>query len=184
MLEVNFNPFPGITTERLVLRQITTGDVNEILFLRSDAEVMKYINKPPAQSLDDAMKFVQMIEDAVNNNTGISWAITLKDDNTMIGNIALWRLIKEHYRAEIGYILHPQHWGNGIMNEALAAVVDYAFNTMKLHSIEADINPDNIASQLLLERNNFLREAYFKENFYYDGQFLDSAIYSLLAPKQ
>ncbi len=182
MLEVNFTPFPTITTERLVLRQATFEDINEVLFLRSDAEVMKYINKTPAKDLDDARQFVQMILDAVSNNTGISWNITFKDSPKMIGNIALWRLIKEHYRAEIGYVLHPDQHGKGIMSEALAAVIDYAFNSMKLHSIEANINPDNVASQLLLEKHHFIREAYFKENFYYDGRFLDSAIYSLVTP--
>lgn len=182
MLEVNFTPFPTITTERLILRQATFDDINEVLFLRSDPAVMKYINKPPAKNLDDARQFVQLVLDAVNNNTGISWNITYKDSTKMIGNIALWRLIKEHYRAEIGYVLHPEQHGNGIMSEALKAVIDYGFNIMKLHSIEANVNPENIASQMLLEKHNFIREAYFKENFYYDGRFLDSAIYSLITP--
>ncbi len=52
---------------------------------------------------------------------------------------------------------------------------------MNLHSIEANVNPGNTASIKLLEKNNFTREAYFKENYFYDGKFLDTAIYSLLA---
>ncbi|MGE5859464.1 MAG: GNAT family N-acetyltransferase, partial [Ignavibacteria bacterium] len=58
--------------------------------------------------------------------------------------------------------------------------LNYGFKVMNLHSIEANVNPDNKASIRLLERNNFTREAYFKENYFYNGKFLDSAIYSLL----
>ena len=70
------------------------------------------------------------------------------------------------------------------MYEALCAIIEYGFNQMKLHSIEANINPDNIASQQLLEKAGFVREAYFRENYYFGGRFIDSAIYSLLNDKQ
>jgi ribosomal-protein-alanine N-acetyltransferase len=59
-------------------------------------------------------------------------------------------------------------------------VLYYGFEFMKLHSVEANVNPDNTPSIKLLERNNFSREAYFKENYFYDGKFLDTVIYSLL----
>ncbi len=70
------------------------------------------------------------------------------------------------------------------MSEALKAVLDYGFNTMGLHSVEAIASPLNNASIKILERNGFVREAYFKENFLWEGQYLDSVVYSLLAPKK
>lgn len=184
MLEVNFTPFPTLTTDRLILREAKMEDAPEVFFLRSDADVIKYIDRSPAQSLEEAKHFIQMVKDSQANNTGISWNITLKGDDKMIGNIALWRIDKENFRAELGYVLHPSQQGKGIMNEALLAVADYGFNNMRLHSIEANINPGNMASQRLLERNGFVREAYFKENYFYDGRFIDSAIYSLLTPNR
>jgi ribosomal-protein-alanine N-acetyltransferase len=54
---------------------------------------------------------------------------------------------------------------------------------MKLHSIEANVNPNNLSSIKLLERNNFIREGYFKENYFFNGKFSDSAIYSLISPE-
>jgi [ribosomal protein S5]-alanine N-acetyltransferase len=95
----------------------------------------------------------------------IEWAITLKDSGQYIGAISYHRLMKEHFRAEIGYILHPAHHGKRIMDEAIRTVTDFGFNSMGLHSVEANVNPENIASIKLLERNNFVREAYFKENY-------------------
>ncbi|MGK0366715.1 MAG: ribosomal-protein-alanine N-acetyltransferase [Saprospiraceae bacterium] len=85
-----------------------------------------------------------------------------------------------HFRTEIGYILHPDYWRKGLMSEALQTIVGYAFTKTKLHSIEANVSVDNKASMALLEKNGFVKEAHFKENYYYDGNFLDSIIYSLV----
>ena len=182
MLNVNFDPFPVLTTERLVLRQMTAADANEVFFFRSDDVVMKYIGRAKAQTLEEAVNWLAMVNDRLVKNEGICWAITLKGDPKMIGNISFWRMEKEHYRAEVGYVMHPDHYGKGIMSEALQTILDYGFNTIKLHSVEANIDPENTRSKNLLERNGFIREAYFKENFFFDGVFYDSAIYSLLAP--
>ena len=180
MLNLSFKPFPLIETERLRLRKISRKDVNEIFFLRSDKRVLHYLDKAPAKTKKDAYDFIKILHDAEKNADGITWGITLKNIEKIIGTIGFWRMQKEHYRAEIGYILHPDYWGKGITQEAMTAVIKYGFEVMKLHSIEANVNPDNAASIRLLEKNGFVREAYFKENYYFDGKFLDSAIYSLI----
>ena len=183
MLNINLMPFPTLSTGRLKLRQITTEDANEIFFLRSDKTVMKFLDKAPAKSIEEALAFIQKVSDGIANNDGITWAMTLHDKPTLIGTIGFWRIEREHYRAEVGYVLHPGYQGMGLMQEAMTAVLDYGFSIIKFHSIEANVNPDNKASIKLLERNNFIREAYFKENYYFNGKFLDTAIYSLLSRK-
>jgi len=100
----------------------------------------------------------------------------------LIGTIGFWNILTEHFRAEIGYLLDVDFQGKGIMQEALSKVVEYGFNIMKLHSIEANVNPGNISSTRLLERNNFIKEGYFKENYYYNGRFTDTAVFSLFNP--
>lgn len=182
MLQPNFTPFPAINTERLVLRELTPADVNEMFFLRSDERVMTYLDKAPEKSTEETFAIIKTITDNSQNNNAIFWVITLKDDNKMIGSICYWRIEKAHYRAEIGYVLHPSQHRKGIMDEAMKAVLQYGFETMKLHSVEANINPANTESMKLLEKNGFVKEAYFKENYYYDGKFLDSVIYSLITP--
>ena len=181
MLELNFSPFPEIKTERLLLRRITDADAPELLFLRSDETVMKYIDREKPKSLEEALAFIQIVNANIDKNESVMWAIALQDKpDTLIGNIGFWRILNKHYRSEIGYMLHPSFWGKGIMKEALLAAIDFGFNQMKLHSIEAHINPDNTASGKLLEKTGFVREAYFKEDFFFRGKFIDSAIYSLL----
>jgi ribosomal-protein-alanine N-acetyltransferase len=121
-----------------------------------------------------------MINDKIEANEGINWAITLKDDVQLIGIIGHYRIKPEHHRSNIGYMILPEHNGKGIVTEAIKAVVKYGFETMKLHSIEAVIDPENLASAKVLEKNGFVKEAHLKENEFFDGRYLDSVIYSLL----
>ena len=181
MLEPDFSSFPEISTGRLLLGPFEKKDAVAVLLLRSDEKVMQYIDKERTKTIEEAAAFIQRIKDDVKNNDGITWRISLKENpEQLIGSIGLWRIIKQHYRAEIGYMLHPGFWGKGLMIEAIQAVIDFGFNTIKLHSIEAHINPGNAASAGILEKPGFVREAYFKEDYFFRGKFLDSAIYSLL----
>jgi len=180
MLLLNFNPFPFLSTERLNLRRISDEDDKEIFFLRSDKEMLQFLDRDPAQSIDEAREWIRMINKGIDDNQYIAWAIALKNDPLLIGTITFWNVKYEHYRAEIGYALHPLFQGRGLMNEAMTAVINYGFDSLKLHSIEANVNPSNAPSIRLLERSGFIREAYHRENYYYNGHFLDSAIYSLI----
>jgi len=182
MLEINLQPFPVLTTERLTLREISMDDAEEIFFLRSDKEMLAYLDRDPAKTIDEAIQWIEMIHDLTKKNEVVTWAISLKDQPKLIGTITFWNVKKEHHRAEIGYALHTAHQGKGLMQEAMTTVLDYGFNKINLHSIEANVNPDNKASIKLLERNNFLREAFLRESWYYNGRFLDAATYSLINP--
>lgn len=181
MLNPDFSFFPEIKTARLLLRRMTNDDAAEILNLRSSEEVMQYIDRERAVTIKDAEVFLGRINASIDSNNGILWGITLKEDpEKLIGNIGFWRLIKEHYRAEVGYMLNPAFWKKGIMKEALHEVISFGFNSMNLHSIEANINPGNAASAGLLESTGFIKEAYFKEDFFFNGAFHDTIIYSRL----
>ncbi len=181
MLCPHFTPFPEIQTDRLLLRRMTINDAKEIFFLRSSDEVMKYIDKEKTAALQDAEIYINKINDSINSNNGIMWGITFKNNPKKIfGYIGYWRLIKENYRAEVGYLLHPLYWRKGIMKEALLRVIDFGFKDMQLHSIEANINPSNAASARLLQATGFVQEAYFKEDYFFNGKFYDTVIYSKL----
>ena len=183
MLTINFTSFPNLETERLLLRRVNNNDIKEVLALRSNPETMKYIPRPLVKNDDEALEHIAMIETKIENNEGINWAITLKDNPKLIGVIGHYRIKPEHYRSEIGYMILPEFNGKGIVTEAVQEVVKYGFEAMQLHSIEAVIDPDNIASAKVLEKNNFVKEAHLKENEFYDGRFYDSVIYSLLNKK-
>jgi ribosomal-protein-alanine N-acetyltransferase len=178
MLSLNFSPFPNLETERLLLRRVDKNDVNEIFELRSNVETMKYIPRPIVKSIEEALEHIGNIDEKIEANEGINWAITLKEDSTLIGIIGHYRIKPEHFRAEIGYMLLPEYNGKGIISEAVNEVVNYGFNTLNLHSIEAIISPENLASEKVLQKSGFVKEAHFKENEYFEGRFIDTVIYS------
>jgi ribosomal-protein-alanine N-acetyltransferase len=175
-----FKKFPEFSSERLHFRKIDFTDAKEIFSIRSNDDVMRFMDVPRHYSISDSEKLIQLIDDSFKNEKGINWAIIEKLSNAFIGYIGFIRMSPEHCRAEIGYALKPEFWGKGFMYESINKLVSFGFNEMKLHSIEANVNPLNKRSQKVLERVGFKREAYFRENYLFDGKFLDSVIYSLL----
>lgn len=184
MLVIDLTSFPTLTTERLVLRALVATDAPALFTIRAHERVMQFIGRRRATNVQDALDLIAAIQQGQQANDGITWAITLKGDDTLIGTIGYYRLKKEHYRGEIGYMLSADHWRKGIMGEALDAAVTCGFSRLGFHSIEADTDPLNVASNTLLARHGFVREGLFKENFFWNGEFKDSAVWSRLAPVQ
>ena len=156
MNQFHFAPFPDITTERLVLRNLSLEDENEILFLRSDERILKYLDIPISKTVDDARNFINKINDGILNNQWIYWGITFNNETKLIGTICLWNFSKDNFSAFIGYVLHPDFQGRGIMQDAFIEILNFGFRTLKLKSIEADVDPDNYKSIQLLKKNNFI----------------------------
>ncbi len=181
MLTIQFGSFPALETSRLCLRQITEADADGLFVLRTSGAVMQYIGRPKPQHLDEIRTMISKIRSDFEESVGISWVITTKESDVLIGTIGFWRMDTQNHRAEIGYMLHSDYWGKGFAAEAMHCVIPYAFNVLKFHSIEANVDPLNEASKKLLKRAGFVQEAYFRENYFFEGQFLDSAIFCLLS---
>lgn len=156
MIQALFQPFPSLSTERLKLRQLHLNDAPEIFIQRSDPAMLKYTEIKAAEDVQDARLFIEKINAGIVENASIYWAITLKDNPKLIGTICLWNLSLETETAELGFALNPDSQGKGYMGEALGAVLDYGFNTMKIGLLKAYSHPDNKASIRLLERNTFV----------------------------
>ncbi|MEZ5046138.1 MAG: GNAT family N-acetyltransferase [Chitinophagaceae bacterium] len=183
MLSLDFSQFPELSTERTLLKQMQISDAKAFYTMRSSPEMMKYISRPLHQSVEETEQFIQKIIDSIQQNEYINWGIFLKTNpEVLIGSIGFYRIKLEHYRGEVGYMLHHDYWKQGIMYEVLKTVVQYGFEKIKFHSIEADINPKNMASRALLLKAGFVKEAYFKENMFSNGVFEDSEIFSMLTP--
>ena len=180
MLEINFHPFKNLETDRLLLRRVSQNDVPEILELRGNPKTMKFIPRPLVTTSDEALAYYKMIDDKIEKNEGINWAITLKGKPKLIGIIGHYRIQPENHRCEIGYMILPQYNGQGIVTEAIKLVLEYGFENLQMHSIEAVIDPENFASERVLQKNGFIKEAHILENERYEGKFLDTVIYSIL----
>lgn len=151
-----FSDFPILKTNSLLLRNISESDAPQILFLRSNDIVTKFIERPKMKTLQEAK---QLIFDRIKDNKNKKiyyWAITQKEKQELIGTICFWNFSEDRLTAEIGYDLNPEYFNKGIMSEAIKEVIDFGFKTLKLSRIEAFTQVKNTASINLLEKNLFV----------------------------
>jgi RimJ/RimL family protein N-acetyltransferase len=106
--------------------------------------------------------------------------VSLRTSGEVVGTCTLARIDRQHRRAELGYALGRAHWGSGLAAEAVGAVIRYAFESLDLHRLEADVDPRNGPSLRLLERFGFRSEGLLRERYHVAGEIQDAAIYGLL----
>jgi [ribosomal protein S5]-alanine N-acetyltransferase len=157
MVNINFTPFPILATERLTLRQLSTDDQQSIFALRSDTAINKYLNRAPCNTIEDAINFINQVNDNIQKNNSIYWVITLTKSKTFVGTICLFEFSNEKNTCEIGYELLTNFQGQGIMKEAAEKVITYAFHTIQLQKIAAFTHSSNTNSTKLLEKAGFAK---------------------------
>lgn len=172
--------FPVIETERLLLRKAVQEDAADMLRYLSDEEVVRHMGLNPFNSLQDVYGELDWYREIFQVGTGIRWAISLKGSGIMIGSCGFLNRKPNHFRAEIGYELSREYWGEGIASEALQAIISYGFDHLNLERIEALIEPSNAPSIKLAERQGFIREGLLRHYEYTCGKFDDLYMYSLL----
>src|SRR6266513_5348976 len=164
MLTNTFTPFPVIKTERLTLRQLSVNDDKEIFALRSDKQVNKYLDRKPSNTIEDGRKFIHKIAESIKQNESIYWAITLTNNDNLVGTICLFHFSNENDQAEIGYELLPAFQGQGIMQEAISKVIAFGLDVLGLKAIEAYTHLENKNSSKLLEKYNFKKQENIDSN--------------------
>ena len=157
-------------TERLVLRPARSDDLDAIHAILSNPQAMAYWSTPPHQTVEQSRDWLQsMIDIRLPHGEDL----IIERDGKVIGKAGLWRF------PEIGFILHPEFWGQGYAQEALRAVIGRAFDVHGLPRIEADVDPRNVSSLKLLSRLGF-RETGRKERTWLIGdQWCDSVYLTL-----
>jgi ribosomal-protein-alanine N-acetyltransferase len=178
--DFEFQTFPILITDRLILRQAQLSDAEEVLVFRSDPVVQRY-NGPVFKSVEEAEALIEELQTEFEKGEGVSWGVTLKEQDRVIGLFGLHYWSKYHRRAEAGYDMARAFWGQGIGSEALRAILRFGFNDLDLNRIYAGTIADNQESVRMLERLGFTREGTRRKHSWEDdGTFHDSAMYGLL----
>ena len=175
------DPFPGLTTERLQLRELTARDALSIRDMLSDPEVTRYHDLPTIETPHEALRFVAEMLHRRINRQGIRWALVSKADQHFVGSIGLNHIFAPARRASLGYELKKSSWGHGYATEAVRAVVDFAHGSLGLHRLEASVVPENAASLRVLEKSGFQREGLLRALGFFRGQFQDLVVLSRLS---
>ena len=145
-----------IKTERLILKEINENHVDDILKIRSNDVINQFVQRNSPKNNYDSLQFILTIKEKTKNNQSFYWGISLKNQSNLIGTICLYNFSEDRKVAEVGYELLPDYHRQGIMSEALKAVLDFAFNDLHLQEIVAMTNKFNENSKGLLLKYDFV----------------------------
>ncbi len=161
---------------------MTTDDSDALYDIYRRPEIMRYLYEQP-RGREEVREFLLQRGPATvleNSGDALSLAIAPRDTGGLIGTVMLRWVSAEYQQGEVGYVLHPDHQGNGYATEATKALVDIGFRDLKLHRIAGNLDGRNLASARVLEKVGMRREAHLVENEFVKGEWTDEVIYALL----
>ncbi len=176
----DFEPYPVLETERLILNEITDDHVEELSAVLSDPDVAKYDYFYPTKSIEEVMQFIERYGEERQDNEEITWGIFEKHSKKLVGTCGIGNFSDPAKRGEVGYAIAQEHWGKGYAAESIGAVVTYGFEVVGLNRIEGNITPGNQPSERVLEKNGFTREGHVRQRDWMKGQLVDSIVMGLL----
>ncbi len=159
-----------IVTPRLRLRHARPDDLDALHAVLSDARATRWWSTPPHASLDETRVW---LDSMLAGNAAGAPDFVIERDGQVIGKAGFYKL------PEVGYILHPDHWGIGLATEALTAAVTHVFATTDFDALSADVDPENQPSIRLLEKLGFIRTGSAERTWNIGGEWKDSLFYGL-----
>ena len=176
----DFSQFPVLTTQRLRLRQLRHDDADRMMELFSSPEVLRYLKMDPTDTRDKAVGMIDWLNGTYESKEAVQWAITLLNDDQLIGNCGTYGWDREDRRIDIGYQMLPAYWGQGYATEASKAIIDWSFEHFNLHRVQADCTDGNIASERVLLKCGFTVEGVWRESCWEHGRFVNIKQFGLL----
>lgn len=171
---------PILTTERLTLRPLAAGDETALFAIFSDPEVVRYWSRSAWTDMAQADEMLAAALRDYADGSGLRYGIVLTATGELIGVASAFAFNRDNRRCELGYVLGSRHWGRGYVSEALVPVLEHAFGALGMNRIEADIDPQNLASGRVLEKLGFRQEGFMPERWIVHGEKADTAFYGLL----
>ncbi|RAJ12266.1 GNAT family N-acetyltransferase [Arenibacter echinorum] len=169
--------FPILESERVSLRQFVASDLENVFKGLSHPDIIKYYGIS-FDSIEATKEQMVWFADLEKNETGIWWAIYSKEDGRFLGAGGLNDMSMEHKKAEIGFWLLPENWGNGLMTEAMPLILNHAFNSLGLHRIEGFVETKNVNCKKALAKLKFNWEGTMQDCEIKNGEFISLDIYS------
>lgn len=167
-------------TARLVLRPLRPEDANDIFHYAHDPEVTRYTTWDAHRTVEDSRTFIEQTIAGYQRGKNAELAMELKTEKKVIGTCGLIAVSADHCRGEVAFAMAKEHWGGGLMAEALKATLAFGFGALQLNRIWAKVDPDNINTIRLLRRASWQFEGTLRQDVKVRGMFRDVNLYSLL----
>lgn len=179
---IKSNNFPILETERFVLKQCSKNDLENVYKGLSNPEVIKYygISFDSLEATNEQIEWFAQLE---KEQTGQWWVVWSKKENQFCGAGGFNDWQKENNKAELGFWLLPEFWGQGIMREVLPKIIEYGFESMKLHRIEGFVDVRNRNCKKNIEKLGFKLEGTMQDCEVKDGEYISLDIYASINTK-
>ncbi len=175
-----FSDLPTLETDRVLLRKFTRNDAADMFEYASEPDVSRFVPWETHNTIEDSQRFLDIILHQYEESKLAPWAIELKERKKVIGTIDFVAWFPGHSRAEIGFILSKDYWGNGLIPEAANKVIQFGFDHMALNKIKAPCMVENLQSQKVLQKLGMTLEGVLRDEYFIKGKYRDMAVYSLL----
>lgn len=175
-----FAMYPELVTDRLRLRKPTLADAGPLALIYGHPDTARYISYPVAGGIAKMQEKLTQDLESSKRGEGFRWLICERGHEEPQGSVGLFHWSQADRRAEVGYVLAVSQWGRGVMKELMPTLLRFGFEEMKLHRIEARVDPENTASVRVLTRAGFQPEGVLRHNIADGESFRDTALFSLL----
>lgn len=165
---------------RVLVRPVEKGDLPALMAVNGDEETTRFLPYAAWRTLADAEAWLTRMRALEAGGTARQYVVVGRDEGRAIGTCLIFRHDEGSRRAELGYVLARTHQGQGLMREALTALIDGAFGPMNLRRLEAEVDPRNVASTRLVEALGFTREGVLRERWGDGADAYDVAAWGLL----
>jgi ribosomal-protein-alanine N-acetyltransferase len=176
----HFKHLPVLCTERLVLRKILPSDYEDMYEYASKDEVTEYLLWSTHPSKEYTKQFIEYLQSRYRVGDFYDWPITLRDTGKMIGTCGFTKFDYSNNAAEIGYVLNSDYWGKGYCSEAVSKIIEFGFESLKLHRIEARYMKENIRSRNVMEKCGMIYEGTMKSAVYAKNKYRDVGICAII----
>jgi RimJ/RimL family protein N-acetyltransferase len=170
---------PVLCGKRVVLRELRPSDATSLFSLVTTEEVSRFISQPPT-TVEGFERFIAWTIRQRNAGTYACFAVTLKGFDTAIGIFQVRQLEAGFSAAEWGFAIGSAFWGTGVFNDGAELVLDFAFNTLGAHRMEARAAVLNGRGNGALIKLGAVQEAVLRKSFLRDGGYLDQVLYSII----
>jgi len=155
----------NIETARLAICKVSEEDLPDLLEINGDDAVTRFLPYATWKSLNDGTAWLKRMNILAESGTSRQLVIVRHTDNKVIGTALLFRYDEGSARIELGYVIGRTYWRQGYAGEALKALCDYAFRKLGIRRIEAEADPDNIASNMVLISLGFKKEGLLRKRW-------------------
>jgi ribosomal-protein-alanine N-acetyltransferase len=170
---------PVLSGTMITLRELRASDAKDLLASLGAAEVTRLISPPPP-TVDGFEKFIAWTNRQREAGKSIAYGVTLKGSDTVIGLFQVRSISNGFDTAEWGFALGSEFWGSGIFTDAAQLVVDFAFETLGVHRLEAKAAVKNGRGNGALRKLGAVQEAVLRRSFLRNGVYMDQAYWTIL----